>query len=45
MPLHDWIGVPATVRASFGLYNTRSEVDALLDAIHFALQKLRVEFV
>jgi cysteine desulfurase/selenocysteine lyase len=43
MPLHDWIGVAATVRASFGLYNTLSEVDALLDAIHFALQKLRVE--
>jgi cysteine desulfurase/selenocysteine lyase len=23
-------GVPATVRASFGLYNTRADVDALL---------------
>ena len=43
MPLHDWLGAPATVRASFGLYNTSAEVDALVDAIHFALQKLRVE--
>ncbi len=43
MPLHEWLGVPATVRASFALYNTLSEVDALIDAIHFALQKLRVE--
>jgi cysteine desulfurase/selenocysteine lyase len=43
MPLHEWLGVPATVRASFALYNTLSEVDALVDAIHFALQKLRVE--
>jgi cysteine desulfurase/selenocysteine lyase len=26
-------GVPATVRASFGIYNRRDEVAALLDAI------------
>ena len=43
MPLHEWLGVPATVRASFALYNTLSEVDSLVEAIHFALQKLRVE--
>ena len=43
MPLHEWMTVPATVRASFAFYNTLSEVDALVDAIHFALQKLRIE--
>ena len=32
MPLHECLGVPATVRASFGLYNTREDVDALIDA-------------
>jgi cysteine desulfurase/selenocysteine lyase len=43
MPLHDWLGVPATVRASFALYNTLAEVDYLVEALHFALQKLRLE--
>lgn len=43
MPLHDWLKAPATVRASFAVYNTLAEVDALVDAIHFALQRLRVE--
>ena len=27
-------GVPATARASFALYNTRAEVDALVAALH-----------
>jgi cysteine desulfurase/selenocysteine lyase len=43
MPLHAVLGVPATVRASFGLYNTPADVDALVDAIHFARKKLRLE--
>jgi cysteine desulfurase/selenocysteine lyase len=30
MPVMQRFGVPATVRASFGLYNTRADVDALL---------------
>jgi cysteine desulfurase/selenocysteine lyase len=42
MPLHDLLGVPATVRASFALYNTTAEVDALYEAIQFARQKLRL---
>lgn len=42
MPLHDLLGVNATVRASFGIYNTKTDVDALLDAIQFAREKLRV---
>ena len=32
-PLMEFLGVPATARASFGLYNTRGEVDALVDAL------------
>ncbi len=33
MPLMDHLGVSATCRASFGLYNTRAEVDALVEAL------------
>ncbi|HEY7575812.1 MAG TPA: aminotransferase class V-fold PLP-dependent enzyme, partial [Thermoanaerobaculia bacterium] len=32
-PVMDFFRVPATARASFGLYNTRAEVDALMDGI------------
>jgi cysteine desulfurase/selenocysteine lyase len=32
-PLMDYLGVPATARASFGLYSTQDDVDALLDGI------------
>ena len=32
-PLMDRLGVLGTVRASFGLYNTREEVDALVSGI------------
>ena len=33
MPLMETLGVGATCRASFGLYNTMAEVDALVDAL------------
>jgi cysteine desulfurase / selenocysteine lyase len=33
MPVMDHFSVPATARASFALYNTRAEVDALIEAI------------
>jgi len=33
MPLMEHMGVGATCRASFGLYNTTDEVDALVDAL------------
>jgi cysteine desulfurase/selenocysteine lyase len=33
MPLMEYMGMTATCRASFGLYNTTSEVDALVDAL------------
>ncbi len=32
-PLMDHMGVTATCRASFAMYNTRAEVDALIDAL------------
>ena len=33
MPLLEHLGVTATCRASFGLYNTTGEVDALVEAL------------
>lgn len=33
MPLHTFLGVSATVRASFYLYNTREDIDALIRGI------------
>ena len=35
-PLMEHMGVPATCRASFGLYNTTDEVDVLVDALELA---------
>ncbi|WP_264213553.1 cysteine desulfurase [Leisingera thetidis] len=35
-PLMDHLGVSATCRASFGLYNTKAEVDTLIDALELA---------
>ncbi|MCZ0810928.1 MAG: cysteine desulfurase [Pseudomonadota bacterium] len=35
-PLMDHLGVSATCRASFGMYNTTGEVDALIDALELA---------
>ncbi|PSL19320.1 cysteine desulfurase [Shimia abyssi] len=35
-PLMEHLGVTATTRASFGLYNTTDEVDALVDALELA---------
>ena len=37
-PLHRALGVQASTRASFYLYNTRAEVDALVDGIRYARQ-------
>lgn len=36
MPVMERYGVPATVRASFGCYNTETEVDALADGLEKA---------
>jgi cysteine desulfurase/selenocysteine lyase len=35
MPLMQHLGIAASCRASFGLYNTTAEVDALVDALEF----------
>lgn len=35
-PVMDFYGIPATARASFGLYNSRDDVDALISAIGVA---------
>ena len=35
-PLMDHMGIAASCRASFAFYNTKSEVDTLVDALHLA---------
>jgi cysteine desulfurase/selenocysteine lyase len=37
-PLHDKLGVAASARASFYIYNTGDEIDALMDAVDSARQ-------
>lgn len=34
MPLHEKFNLPATARASFYLYNTRQEIDQLIDSLY-----------
>jgi cysteine desulfurase/selenocysteine lyase len=41
MPLMDRLGLPATARASFGLYNTPAEVDLLVEGIRKARELFR----
>ncbi len=41
MPVMEHFGVPATTRASFGLYNTPGEIEALHDAVLEAIRMLR----
>ena len=38
MPLMTTLGVPATTRASFYVYNTEAEVDSLVDGVRGALR-------
>jgi cysteine desulfurase/selenocysteine lyase len=38
MPVMDFFGVPATARASFGLYNTFEEVDVLMEGIRQTIE-------
>lgn len=42
MPLHNWLEVASTSRASFAFYNTLDEIDALVDAIHYARKVFRL---
>jgi cysteine desulfurase/selenocysteine lyase len=37
----DHFDIPGTVRASFGVYNTLQEVDALVQGVERALKMLR----
>ncbi|HEY9017045.1 cysteine desulfurase [Thiomicrospira sp.] len=41
MPVMQKFDVPATVRASFGVYNTHEDIDRLVDSVHEALDMLR----
>lgn len=41
MPLHEKLGLSASCRASFYLYNTIDEVDHFVDALKAAVEKLR----
>ena len=34
-PLMDWFGISATTRASFGMYNNKHDVDALVDGLKY----------
>lgn len=40
MPLMQFFGLPATARASLGVYNTKAEIDVLLDSIQRAREML-----
>lgn len=42
MPLHDRLGVSATVRASFGVYTDTEDIQQLCEALQFAREKLRL---
>jgi cysteine desulfurase/selenocysteine lyase len=39
-PLIDHLGVPGTVRASVGLYNTKEDVDVFISALKKAIMML-----
>ncbi len=42
MPLHQHLQIPASIRASLAFYNTTTEINALIEAIDFARQRLRL---
>jgi cysteine desulfurase / selenocysteine lyase len=33
-PVMDWFHIPATTRASLAFYNTRSEIESLVEGLH-----------
>ena len=39
-PIMDKLGIPGTIRASFSFYNTKEEIDILIDALHKVKQML-----
>jgi cysteine desulfurase/selenocysteine lyase len=42
MPLMEKLGVAGTVRASFYIYNTKEDVDALVDAIKRIIKSFKL---
>lgn len=40
MVLHEKLGVPATTRASFGIYNTLDDVEKLAEAIEYGISRI-----
>ena len=42
MPLHESLAIPASVRASFAVYNRSADIDALVDGLHYARKRLRL---
>ncbi len=40
-PVMDFFGIPGTLRASFSFYNTRAEIDRMVDAISLAKKMLQ----
>jgi cysteine desulfurase/selenocysteine lyase len=43
MPLHTWLRIPASVRASFGVYNTLDDVDRLAEGLIYVRERLRLK--
>ena len=43
MPLHDLMGVSASVRVSLAIYNNKADIDRLIEALQFARKKLRLD--
>ena len=41
-PVMDRFGIPATVRASLAIYNTREDIDALVAALHTGAEGVRL---
>lgn len=41
MPLMDYLGVPATIRASFGIYNTKQDVDIFITSLNKVINVLK----
>lgn len=39
-PIMDFLQIPGTLRASFAFYNTRAEIDRMIDALHLAKKML-----
>jgi cysteine desulfurase/selenocysteine lyase len=40
-PVMQRFEIPATARASFGMYNTRAEIDSLIEAVHRVIEVFR----